>query len=247
MPNYLSYISPCCHVLNPIPISDLIMKPMETITISKSKNRVVRYAEVLTPPHIVDLMLNLVDHETRRIESRFLEPACGTGNFLIEVLNRKLYVVKKNYARVQLEFERYAILAVSSLYGIDLLKDNIECCRHRLFSLFNKMYTELFKEKAKAACRDAVHYLLSKNIVQGDAITMKTIEEPKQNIVFPEWSLVRINQIKRRDFAFNELIDHGYIREMPLFSDLSEEVFIPKPVKEYQPVYFLDIAHAYDD
>ena len=89
----------------------------------KSKERVAQFAEVLTPPEIVGAMLDLVKHETERIDSRFLEPACGTGNFLVEILERKLRVVEKHYRKVQLEYERYAVLAVSSMYGIDLLED----------------------------------------------------------------------------------------------------------------------------
>ncbi|MDR7897255.1 N-6 DNA methylase, partial [Thermosynechococcus sp. JY1332] len=104
---------------------------------TKSRQRVVDYGEVLTPPHIVNAMLDLVKQETERIDSRFLEPACGTGNFLVEILNRKLRVVEARYARVQLEYERYAILAVSSLYGIDILEDNAAECRQRLFAVFD--------------------------------------------------------------------------------------------------------------
>ena len=86
----------------------------------KSKNRVADHGEVFTAEREVNAMLDLVKQETERIDSRFLEPACGTGNFLVEVLRRKLAVVDKNYKKSQLDYERYAVLAVSSLYGIDL-------------------------------------------------------------------------------------------------------------------------------
>jgi len=213
----------------------------------KSKQRVTDYGEVLTPQHIVNAMLDLVKQETERIDSRFLEPACGTGNFLVEVLNRKLRVVESRYAKSQVEYERYAILAVSSIYGIDILEDNAEECRQRLFAVFDEAYTRLFKDKAKAQCREAVRYILRKNIVHGDALTLKTVGENPQPIIFPEWSLVSGNLLKRRDFAFHELIDHGSMRELPLFSDLGEEVFIPEPVKDYPPVPVLEVAHAYDE
>lgn len=213
----------------------------------KSKKRVADYGEVLTPPHIVNAMLDLVKQETERIDSRFLEPACGTGNFLIEILNRKLRVVEARYAKSQLEYERYAILAVSSIYGIDILEDNAEECRQRLFAVFDEAYTRLFKDKAKAQCREAVRYILSKNIVHGDALTLKTVGTNPQPIVFPEWSLVNGSLLKRRDFAFHELLGQGSMRELPLFSDLGEEAFIPEPVKDYPPVHFLEVAHAYDE
>lgn len=213
----------------------------------KSKHRVTEYGEVLTPSHIVNAMLDLVKQETERIDSRFLEPACGTGNFLIEVLRRKLHVVEKRYAKSQLEYERYAVLAVSSLYGIDILADNAAECRQHLFEAFDSAYTGLFGKNAKEACRETVRYILKRNIIHGDALLLKTVGENPQPIVFSEWSLVNGSLLKRRDFAFHELISQASMRELPLFSDLGEEVFIPEPLKEYPPVHFLEIAHAYAD
>lgn len=213
----------------------------------KSKQRVTDYGEVLTPKHIVNAMLDLVKQETERIDSRFLEPACGTGNFLTEILERKLRVVEQRYGKSQVEYERYAILAVSSLYGIDILEDNAEECRQRLFAVFDEAYTRLFKEKTKEQCRETARYILKRNIVHGDALSLKTVGENPQPIVFPEWSLVNGSLLKRRDFAFHELVSHGSMRELPLFSDQGEEVFIPEPVKDYPPVHFLEVAHAYGD
>jgi hypothetical protein len=213
----------------------------------KSKQRVADYGEVLTPPNIVNAMLDLVKQETERIDSRFLEPACGTGNFLVEILDRKIRVVESRYAKSQLEFERYAILAVTSIYGIDILEDNAEECRQRLFAVFEETYSRIYKDKVKAQCLETVRYILKKNIVHGDALTLKTVGGNPQPIVFPEWSLVNGSLLKRRDFAFHELLSHSSIRELPLFSDQGEEVFIPDPVKDYPPVHFLEVAHAYDD
>ncbi|MGB9591934.1 MAG: DNA methyltransferase [Candidatus Kryptoniota bacterium] len=213
----------------------------------KSKQRVAQFGEVLTPQHIVNAMLDLVKQETERIDSRFLEPACGTGNFLIEILERKLRVVEQRYGKSQIEYERYAILAVSSLYGIDILEDNAEECRKRLFDVFDATYSRLYKEKAKEQCREAARYILKQNIVHGDALSLKTVGGEAQPIIFSEWSLVNGSLLKRRDFAFHELVSHGSMRELPLFSDQGEEVFIPEPVKEYPPVHFLEVAHAYDD
>lgn len=213
----------------------------------KSKHRVIQYGEVLTPKPIVDAMLELVKQETERIDSRFLEPACGTGNFLIEILDRKLRVVEKRYSKSQFEYERYVVLAVCSLYGIDILKDNVEECRNRLYGAFNTVYTSLYGKDAKDQCRETVRYILTRNIIHGDALSLKTVGENPQPIVFSEWSLVNGSLLKRRDFAFHELVSHASMRELPLFSDLGEEVFIPEPVKEYPPVHFLEVAHAYAD
>ncbi|HQJ95380.1 MAG TPA: N-6 DNA methylase [Syntrophorhabdaceae bacterium] len=220
----------------------------------KSKQRVTDYGEVLTPEHIVNAMLDLVKQETERFDSRFLEPACGTGNFLIEILNRKLRIVEARYARSQLEYERYAILALSSIYGIDILEDNAEECRQKLFAVFDQAYTRLFKEKTKEQCREAVRYILKKNIVHGDALTLKTEGQNPQPIVFPEWSLVNGSLLKRRDFAFQELLRSTDETGPSLFdmkqrfrSDIGETVFIPEPVKEYPPIHFLEVAHAYGE
>jgi len=220
----------------------------------KSKQRVKDHGEVLTPKHIVDAMLELVKQETKRIDSRFLEPACGTGNFLIEILKRKLRVVEARYAKSQLEYERYAVLAVSSLYGIDILEDNAQECRQRLFEIFDRAYTRLFGAKAKERCREAIRYILKKNIIHGDALSLTTVGENPQPIIFVEWSLVNGSLIKRRDFAFYELLreknrmsDSLFEYKQLLTSDTGETVFIPEPVKDYPPVHFLEVAHAYND
>ncbi len=184
-------------------------------------------------------MLDLVNRETQRIESRFLEPACGTGNFLTEILGRKLRVVESRYGRSQLEFERYAVIAVASLYGIDILEDNVVECRRRLSHVVDRSYSFLFRDTHLAA---AVDYILQRNIIWGDALTLKTVGTTPRPIVFSEWSLVKGSMIKRRDFAFQELLHCEGIREEPLFSDLGEKVFIPKPIREYPPTHFKGIA-----
>ncbi|GAB4421667.1 MAG: type III restriction endonuclease subunit M [Anaerolineales bacterium] len=215
----------------------------------KSKQRVADYGEVYTSPEIVNAMLDLVKQETERIDSRFLEPACGTGNFLVEVLKRKLDVVKKRYSRSQLDFERNLVLAVSSIYGIDILEDNVIACRQRLFEIADERYTALFKTKAKDACRRSLRYILGKNIVWGDALDLKTVGADPQPIIFAEWSFPLNNSmIKRRDYAFAELLPE---EQQNLFSqnlhqsDLGEKKFIPKETRSYPLVHFLKIGEAY--
>ncbi len=209
-----------------------------------SKKRVVDHGEVLTGKREVNAMLDLVKQETERIESRFLEPACGTGNFLAEVLERKLNVVETRYGKSRLEYERNAIVALSSIYGIDILEDNVMECRKRLFDIFNQKHTCLFKEKAKQECCQAAQYILQKNITWGDALELKTAGKNQQPIVFSEWSPVNSSMLKRRDFTFHGLLDHAAVKELPLFSDLGEDVFIPTPVKEYPLIHFLKVADA---
>ncbi|MBX3045882.1 MAG: SAM-dependent DNA methyltransferase [Anaerolineales bacterium] len=208
-----------------------------------SKQRVVDHGEVFTNPREVNAMLDLVKQETERIDSRFLEPACGTGNFLAEVLERKLRVVKRDYANSQLAYERYAVLAISSVYGIDILQDNVEACRERLFGIVDREYSALYNNETKDDFRRTVRFILSCNIVWGDALTLKTVGDDPQPIIFPEWSAIN-GHLKRRDFSFKELISQASMQELPLFSDLGEEVFIPLPVREYPLVHFLKVADA---
>ncbi len=209
-----------------------------------SKKRVVDHGEVLTGKREVNAMLDLVKHEAERIDSRFLEPACGNGNFLAEILERKLRVVEERYGKSQLEYERYAVLAVSSMYGIDIQEDNVQQCRHRLFAVFEWSYSRLFKDRAKNECRESVRFILERNIIWGDALTLKTAGDKPEHIMFSEWSLVNGSLLKRRDYTFHGLLDHAGMKELPLFSDLGEDVFIPEAEKEYPPAHFLEIARA---
>jgi len=207
-----------------------------------SRRRVADHGEVYTAKREVNAMLDLVKQETERIDSRFLEPACGTGNFLTVILERKLRVVEARYGKSQLDYERYAILAVSSIYGIDIQEDNVQQCRQRLFGIFDLNYLRLFKNKTNDSCRESVRYILERNIIQGDALSLKTGGDNPKPIVFSEWSPVNGSMIKRRDFSFHTLVSHGETKELPLFSDLDEEAFIPEPVKEYSLIHFLRIA-----
>ncbi|MDI3462650.1 MAG: type III restriction system methylase [Nitrospira sp.] len=209
-----------------------------------SKQRVADHGEVLTGKREVNAMLDLEISETERIDSRFLEPACGTGNFLAEILERKLRVVEIRYSKSQLEFERYSILAISSIYGIDILEDNIQQCRERLFEIFDLKYLRLFKNKSSDDCRESVRYILERNIIHGDALSLKTVEDNPKPIVFSEWSPVNGSLLKRRDFTFHELLAHEDLKKSSLFSDLGEGVFLPTPEREYAPVHFRDIANV---
>jgi SAM-dependent methyltransferase len=212
-----------------------------------SKKRVQDHGEVYTHQREVNAMLDLVKHETERIDSRFLEPACGTGNFLVEILNRKLDVVSKKYAKSQLDFERYAVLAIGSIYGIDLLPDNVQHCQERLFKAFSHVYKSLYKDRIKPECESGVKFILKRNILQGDALTLETVateDSPSKPIVFSEWSLASGSLIKRRDFIYGHLVEQASHREMPLFSDLDEEAYIPEPIEDYPLMNFLEIANG---
>lgn len=209
-----------------------------------SKKRVADHGEVLTGLREINAMLGLVQAETERVDSRFLEPACGNGNFLAEILQRKLSVVERRHGKSQLEYERNAVLAVSSLYGIDILEDNVHQCRDRLVEIFEARYSALFNGSAKPKCLNAVRVILGRNIIWGDALTLRTVGAEPRHIVFSEWSPVNGSLLKRRDFTFQGLLAHEDTRELPLFSDLGDDVFIPAPKKEFAPVHFLDLVDA---
>jgi len=206
----------------------------------KSRKRVADHGEVFTSEREVNAMLDLVKQETERIESRFLEPACGNGNFLAEILRRKLKVVKDRYKKSPAEYEKYAVVAVSSIYGVDILPDNAEECRERLFEIFNKEYTAICKNEATDECREAVRFILKRNILCGDALTLRTIDgEP---IIFSEWSLVTGSMLKRRDFRLDEMLE-GHNEQLSLFMnewEYDEEIqaFIPKPIKEFPLTHY---------
>lgn len=207
----------------------------------KSKQRVSEHGEVFTNEREVNAMLDLVKHETERIDSKFLEPACGNGNFLIEVLRRKLVVVETKFKKSQLDFERNTLLAISSIYGIDLLDDNIREAKLRLFNYAKELYTKKFKENSNEDYLKSLEFILSKNLVQGNALTMMYEPEGKGPIIFPEWEFVTKDKVKRRDFRFDHLMASAPIQELNLFSDLGEEAFIPTPTRDYESQHYKEL------
>lgn len=176
----------------------------------KSKQRVAERGEVFTAEREVKAMCDLVKQETERIDSRFLEPACGDGNFLAEILSRKLAVVKKKYKRLPLDYEKNAILALSSLYGVDIMLDNAIACRERLFAIWDKEYKSVCKNECCDDTREAARFILSRNIVCGNALTLMCVDENGNDtakpIVFSEWSFITGTQLQRKDYTFDELL-----------------------------------------
>ena len=204
----------------------------------KSKKRVTDHGEVYTNIREVNAMLDLVKHETERIDSRFLEPACGDGNFLAEVLRRKLSVVDGRYGKSQAEWERYAIIAVSSIYGVDILEDNAQECRDRLLGLFTEWYSKRFKE-IKSECLRSAQFIFSKNIIWGDALSF-TNPVTKEPIVFSEWSAINSTMIKRRDYVFRFLVEKTH--QFSIFNDEGEPAAIDEPVKDYPLIHYLKLG-----
>ena len=204
----------------------------------KSKKRVTDHGEVFTNQREVDAMLDLVKHETERIDSRFLEPACGNGNFLAEVLRRKLTVVDSRYSKSQIEWERYSVIAVSSIYGVDILEDNAEECRERLLGIYLDWYSKKFKQ-VNDDCIRSVRFLLSRNILWGDALDF-TNPETKQPIIFSEWSSVNGSMMKRRDYMFKFLVEKTH--QFSMFNDEGQPGAIDEPVKDFPLIHFLKLG-----
>ena len=211
---------------------------------TKSKERISKYGEVFTSKNEVKAMLNLVKHETKRIDSRFFEPACGDGNFLVEVLYSKLQIVKERYSNIQTDFEKYAFIAASSIYGVDILEDNVNECRRRLYLKIEQLYLYCFKETNENFLK-SIKYVLSKNILYGNALTLKNPDIDKP-IVFAEWCFTRGNKVKRTDYTLANLLAYQPFEEDTLFSDLGEKAFIPIALDKYPEINFMNVCNAYN-
>ena len=200
----------------------------------KSKNRVANFGEVNTSLKEINSMLDLVKQETERLDSRFLEPACGDGNFLFEVLKRKLKTLEKKYKKNQYEFERNLIVIVGSIYGIDLLEDNVDAARKRLFNLSQGIYKKYFDKYQNLKLFKSLSFILNKNIICGNALTLKHLIS-NDPITFSEWGIVN-NKLKRRDFYLSDLIAYTETEKNSLFSSM--EVSIIQPLKIYSLVNY---------
>ena len=206
------------------------------MSLVKSKQRVADHGEVFTPAWMVESMLDLVKGETERIDSRFLEPACGNGNFLVQILRRKLAAVELKYGQSDFERRHYALLALMCIYGIELLPDNIADCRANLL--------EIFAEYLNLAPADdlyrAAFYVLSQNLVHGDALTMSA--QGNLPITFAEWGYLGKGRFQRRDFRYDSLTQSSaYSAEGSLFAHLGKhEIFTP--AKTYPPMTVGELA-----
>ena len=208
--------------------------PIPDGSLVKSKQRVADHGEVFTPSWMVEDMLDLVKAESERIDSRFLEPACGSGNFLKSVLKRKLTTVQARYGKSDFERRHHALFALMCIYGIELLKDNVEECRESLLAV----YAEYLRVNTDDFWAKAATVVLNANILQGDALTLTTTDG--KPIEFPEWGYLGSGRFQRRDFRYDSLTQRSSI-EGTLFEMLEEhELFIP--TKTYPQMSVYDIA-----
>jgi N-6 DNA Methylase len=216
----------------------VIERTVSTMELIKSRKRVVDHGEVFTPDWLVEKMLDLVKGESERIDSRFLEPACGSGNFLVPVLQRKLAVVETKYGNADFERRNYALLSLMCIYGVELLLDNIDECRANLL--------EIFAEYLGVGETDdfyrAAYCVLSVNLVHGDALAM--VGSDRQPISFAEWGYLGRGKFQRRDFRLDALTgSSAFSAEGTLFAHLGKhELF--KPTKSYPAMTVKELAHG---
>ncbi|HOD20582.1 MAG TPA: N-6 DNA methylase [Candidatus Fermentibacter daniensis] len=208
------------------------------MSLLRSRQRVTDHGEVFTPMWMVEAMLDLVKDETERIDSRFLEPACGSGHFLVKILQRKLAAVELKYGKSDFERRHYALLAVMCVYGIELLTDNIAECRTNLL----KILTDYLRLEDSDNLYQAASYVLSQNLVHGDAMKMRTIDD--QPITFAEWGYLGKGKFQRRDFSLKELtMSSSFSAEDSLFAQLGKhEIFTP--TRAYPPMTIINLAAA---
>lgn len=205
----------------------------------KSRQRVADHGEVFTPTWLVEAMLDLVKGETERIDSRFLEPACGDGNFLVPVLQRKLAAVELKFSKSDFEKQHYALLAVMCTYGIEILADNIADCRANMLEVL----ADYLKLKETDELYRAASYVLSQNLIHGDALKMRSRDH--QPITFAEWGYLGKGKFQRRDFRLDTLtLSSAFSAEDSLFSQLGKhEIFTP--IKSYPAMSVSDLAAAF--
>ena len=179
----------------------------------KSKERVSQRGEVFTAEREVNAMLDLVANECLRPDSRFLEPACGDGNFLSAILKRKLAELRRKYKKSPRDYEKLSIVAIGSLYGVDIMNDNVEACRKRLFSIWDAEYTDHCKSEASDEAREAAQFIIERNIINGNALTLMCVDangnDTKAPIVFSEWTLINGTQMQRSDYTMADLLTYN--------------------------------------
>lgn len=212
----------------------------------KSKQRVADHGEVFTAEREVEAMCDLVKQETERIDSRFLEPACGDGNFLSAILKRKLAVVTRKYKRSAYDWERNSLLALGSLYGVDILLDNVIACRERLFDIWNTEYKAVCKKECNDETRKSAQFILQLNIVCGNALTLLCVDaegnELNIPIVFSEWTLpFNDARMQRKDYTFAELLAASdQSGQTSIFANDDGEIeptFLQQYIAHYRRIY----------
>lgn len=221
----------------------------------KSKQRVADHGEVFTAEREVKAMCDLVAHKCEELTATFLEPACGEGNFLTEILARKLALIKtekQKYSRTAYDWERYSLIALSTLYGVDIMVDNVTICRERIYKQWEKEYKQRCKKECNDQTKESAMYIIEHNILCGNALSMMCVDKNQQDteipIIFPEWSQVKPGVFRRRDFRFDVLLkanEEPTKKQRNLLdyelNEYLEEIngeFFPRPIAVYPPIHY---------
>lgn len=184
----------------------------------KSRKRVRNYGEVFTPEKIVKMMLDLpgIRGACQDLTATFLEPAVGEGAFLVEVLSRKMSMVAKNYNDTITRYENYSLLALSTLYGIELLEDNAQRCVMNMLQAYYEAYQRQARkhgQNPKPKVLESAKLIISKNIVQGNFLNQLSISG--KPLVFSEWAPTNIHKnpkvliVQRTEHTLMEILDQG--------------------------------------
>lgn len=231
--------------------------------IIKSKQRVQNHGEVFTPKRIVKEILNMpnIREACQNPTSTFLEPAAGEGVFLVQVLNRKLKMVAKNYSEDITRFENYSLLALSTLYGVELLEDNAQKCVMNMYQVYYDAYLRQVSEhssKVKNRVLDSAKLIISKNIAQGNFLTKLSVTG--NPLVFSEWQVINLRKntktinVQRTEYTLEEILEgvkkengvlSGYSfkeEQLDLFSLIDEDINNVEEIKmKYIPVKITDV------
>lgn len=216
--------------------------------IIKSSDRVKNMGEVFTPKKTVDYMLDQseIKEKVNSLTATFLEPSAGEGAFLVEILKRKL-----NYAKAQSqttkEMQNNFLLVLSTLYGIELMEDNIEMLVMNMNNVFRDMYFNTFEtEDQSTKILKSAQTIISANMSQGDALTRKTATG--KPIIFSEWKPIGKNKVQRTEYTFDSIVEGGgplgsvqkQYEQMDLFTEYNSESN-DENVRHYLPVKWEDI------
>lgn len=191
----------------------------------KSKERVKKVAEVFTPGWCVRNMLDMVAENGgafKNINETFLEPACGDGNFIIQIIERKMHIIDELLPTKE-QYKMLTIQAVSKIYGVDIMPDNVQECKERVMRSLRKKYLKKYNEKMPEAHEKNLMFVLDNNIVLGNFLT--TLTNDNKPVVI-------------RDYQYNG--DKVVISDFYL-SDIIKDPEHNKPFKTHNEVLIDDI------
>lgn len=175
----------------------------------KSKSRVQKHGEVFTPDWMVKMMLSepAIQAKLKDIRATFFEPSVGEGAFVTEILHQKLNHVDEISNKS--DWVENALWVVASIYGIELLTDNLIMAKQNLVNVLIEHYQNFYqKELSKNTdLYKSVRYIVDNNIVQGNALTY--LNNSNNLIVFSEWEK-RGDKVKQSQFTFKSLVDNQY-------------------------------------